>query len=268
MSNFRTRLYEQVDPLAWPGKGLSPANRAVMGVVLISIVSAILESEPEIRGLSPASFISLNAIFALAFSIEYGVRLWAMAASPEFAGWRGAMRYAKTLASVVDAIATLALWVDLLFGVPGFYGVLLRLVRVLRVLTLTRNSQWSIAVRLLGRAISERSTELSLSFGFAGIVLVISATVLFAAEGQAQPDSFGSIPRAMWWAVATLTTVGYGDVYPVTAIGKICAGIAALTSIAIVAMPTGIMAAAFSDAFQRIRGADNHAAVRTTPERT
>ncbi len=77
--------------------------------------------------------------------------------------------------------------------------------------------------------------------------------MLFWAEGTVQPDAFGSIPRAMWWAMATLTTVGYGDVYPITALGKVLAAVVAVTAIAIVAMPTGIMAAAFSDAFQELR---------------
>lgn len=77
--------------------------------------------------------------------------------------------------------------------------------------------------------------------------------MLFWAEGAVQPDAFGGIPRAMWWAMATLTTVGYGDVTPITALGKVFAGIVAITAIAIVAMPTGIMAAAFSDAFQELR---------------
>ena len=97
----------------------------------------------------------------------------------------------------------------------------------------------------------ERRFELVLSFGFASVVLIMCATLLFFVEGSTQPEAFGSIPRAMWWAVATLTTVGYGDVYPITALGQICASISALTSIAIIAMPTGIMAAAFSGAFLR-----------------
>lgn len=85
------------------------------------------------------------------------------------------------------------------------------------------------------------------------MILLISSTMLFWAEGAVQPDAFGGIPRAMWRAMPTLTTVGYGDVTPITALGKVFAGIVAITAIAIVAMPTGIMAAAFSDAFQELR---------------
>jgi voltage-gated potassium channel len=83
--------------------------------------------------------------------------------------------------------------------------------------------------------------------------VLASATALYLVEGPVQPEQFGSIPRALWWAVATLTTIGYGDVYPVTALGKLLAGVTAITSIGLVAMPTGILAAAFSDAMQRRR---------------
>ena len=253
MPGLRERLYKQLDPLAWTDRGLSPINRLVLWVVLLSISAAVFESEPEIRRLSPSTFNLLNLVFAVGFSVEYAFRLWAMGHNPRYSGVVGALRYGVTYTSLIDLIATAALWVDLLFGVPGVYGVLLRLVRVLRALTLTRNSEWATAIRLLGRAIGERGVELSLSFGFAAVILLFSATLLFAVEGQVQPDAFGSIPRAMWWAMATLTTIGYGDVYPITTIGKMCASLTALTSIAIVALPTGIMAAAFSDAFQELR---------------
>ncbi len=253
MFHLRARLYKQLDPLAWPGAGISPANRVVLWIVLLSILAAVLGSEPKLRVLSPATFSALNAFFAICFAIEYAIRLWSAGENPRYAGLAGRFRYACTYVSLIDLIATLALWADLLFGVTGVYGVLLRLVRVLRVITLTQNSRWSMAVRLLTRAIRERQLELALSFGLAAVILFLAATALFVVEGETQPEAFGSIPRAMWWAMITLTTVGYGDVYPVTGLGKLFAGLAALTSIAIVAMPTGIMAAAFSDMFQRFR---------------
>lgn len=254
MADLRKRLHRQFDPLAWSEPGLSPVNQTIMAVVLLSILFAVLGSEPSLKNWSPGFFDFFNLIFAVAFSIEYGVRLWAMGERADYRGIVGRLKYAKTIPSVVDVIATAALWVDVLIGVPGVYGVMLRLVRVLRALTLSRNSRWATAMGLLWRAVVERRTELALSFGMTMIILLVAATLLFAVEGQAQPDAFGSIPRAMWWSLATLTTVGYGDVYPVTAIGKLCAGLAALTSIAVVAMPTGILAAAFSDCFQEIRG--------------
>jgi voltage-gated potassium channel len=87
----------------------------------------------------------------------------------------------------------------------------------------------------------------------AGALLLISASALYVLEGGAQPDAFGSIPRAMWWSVATLTTVGYGDVVPVTALGRVFATLTAITGVGLIAMPAGILASAFSDAMQRKR---------------
>lgn len=249
----RRWTYRQLDPAGWEGGGLSPANTAILWLVVLSIAAAVLQSESAIRAAFPGAFHGLTVFFAVIFSAEYAIRLWAMGENPVFAGIRGRFRYAGTLASVLDMIAVLALWIDLLMGFGGIYGVLLRFARALRILTLMRHSAIADAIRILFTALQSRRLELGLSFALAGVVLLISATLLFAFEGPTQPKAFGSIPRAMWWAMATLTTVGYGDVYPVTTMGKVFASISALTSIAIVAMPTGIMAAAFSDAFQSIR---------------
>lgn len=95
-----------------------------------------------------------------------------------------------------------------------------------------------------------------LSLLAAGFLLVGSSSMLYLLEAGSQPEAFGSIPRALWWSIATLTTVGYGDVTPVTALGKLFAGITAIAGIGLIAMPTGVLAAAFSDAFQRKRAED------------
>ncbi len=254
MAGLRRKLFTYFDPEQWPEAGISPLNKAVLLIVALSILTAILESEPDLKNAFPHGFYALNVFFAVLFLVEYLIRLWAMGEDKRFAGFMGHIRYACTFTSIIDLIATVSLWIDIIFGFQGVYGVMLRLVRALRVFSLARNSDWAAAIFILGRAIQDRRRELCLSFGLAMIVLLVSATLLFVFEGPAQPEAFGSIPRAMWWAMATLTTVGYGDVYPVTVIGKLFAGIAAITSIAIVAMPTGIMAAAFSDAFQKMRG--------------
>jgi len=232
---------------------MSPLNTGILVIVLISILVVILQSEPLIFSAYPSVFNGLNLSFAILCSFEYIVRLWAMGEAHEYRGFTGRMRYACTYASILDLVATISIWIDLIFGIPGVYGLICRMARALRILTLSRHSKAGIALRLLLDAIFERSTELLLSFVLTLTMMTITATALFIIEGQAQPDAFGSIPRSMWWALATLTTVGYGDTYPITVAGKIFAGIATLTSIAIVAMPTGILAAAFSDAFQKLR---------------
>ena len=246
MANLRSKLFIHFDPEAWPEAGISPLNKAVLIIVALSIVTAILESEPDLKQGFPNGFYALNVFFAVLFLVEYVIRLWAMGEDKRYAGFVGHIRYACTFTSVIDLVATIALWIEIIFGFQGVYGVMLRLVRAFRVFSLARNSDWAAAIFILGRAIQDRRRELCLSLGLAMIVLLVSATLLFVFEGPTQPDAFGSIPRAMWWAMATLTTVGYGDVYPVTVVGKLFAGIAA--------MPTGIMAAAFSDAFQKMRG--------------
>jgi len=247
---LRKRLFQQFDPEAYEGSGLSPLNQIVLSVVLISIIVAIVETEPSIQSIAPRIFKLLTAVFAICFTIEYVLRLWAMGEKLEYEGLTGRLRYAGNLFALFDLIATITLWLDL-FGVFGSaYGILFRLARALKVLSLARGSIVATAIQLLWKAIKTRYLELSLSFGATIIILIVAATLLYIVEGESQPEAFGSIPRAMWWATATLTTVGYGDVYPVTPFGKILAGVVALTSIALVAMPAGIMAAAFSDAFQ------------------
>jgi len=253
MTKIRRRIYEQLDPRVWTKSGMSPLNAGILIVVLFSIFVVILQSEPSIFGTYPSIFISLNWAFAVLCTVEYIVRLWAMGEADEYSGFKGRLRYACTFASLLDLVATISIWIDLIFGIPGVYGLICRMARALRVITLSRNSKAGIALRLLLVAVFERSTELLLSFMLTLTVMTATATALFIIEGQAQPEAFGSIPRSMWWALATLTTVGYGDTYPITVAGKLFAGLATLTSIAIVAMPTGILAAAFSDAFQKLR---------------
>lgn len=139
--------------------------------------------------------------------------------------------------------------VILTFG--SYNGFLLRLFRILRLLRLARIGKFTKAFNAIIEAMLSRSYELTISLCAAIFLLLFSGTCLYLLEGSSQPDDFGSIPRALWWSIATLTTVGYGDVTPITAAGKFFAGLTALTGIGMIAIPTGILASAFSDAIQR-----------------
>lgn len=145
----------------------------------------------------------------------------------------------------------------------GNEAFLLRMFRLIRIIRVARLGRFSSALQAINEAVHARRFELMMSFAIASMLLLLSSTLLYIVEGGIQPETFGSIPRAMWWSVATLTTVGYGDVYPVTTIGRIFAGLTAITGIGLIAMPTGILASAFSDAIQkRDAGAHSAAAAR------
>ena len=250
LKKWRHKAYHHLDMSAWHRAGISPINRLVIVLILTAVSVAVLETEPTVFVGNERLFRLLELAFAGIFLIEYLARLWASAEKAEFGGgWKARLRYARSLPALIDLVELCTLFVTLY----GSEGALLRLFRLVQIFMLARLGRYSSAFRAIGHAIRTRRYELVASLTIGVMLLLVSSTLLFLIEGPHQPDHFGSIPRSMWWAVATLTTVGYGDVYPITPLGKILAGLTAVTGIGVIAMPTGILAAAFSDAIQRQR---------------
>lgn len=247
MSSARRRLHLQLDPTAWPGRGLSPTNRAVVAAIFFSIVLAIVESEPLWFEGHDVAFRYLEIAVGLVFLAEYGARVWASAENPRYRpGLAGRLRYMRSPAAVLDLIALS----PLLMPMIGAEAYVLRLLRLVRVLRLAKLGRFSTALAAIGEAVRSRRLELVTSLCLALVLLLLTSTLMYLVEGGSQPQTFGSIPRAMWWSISTLTTVGYGDAVPLTPIGKVLAGITAIAGIGLIAIPTGILAAAFSDAMQ------------------
>lgn len=248
-SSVRTRLARQLDAAAWPQAGLSPLNRAIVWLILASVTLAILETEPAVHTGRETLFRAFGIAFAILFGIEYLARLWCAGENPRFRGLRGRLAFMVTPVALLDLAAVAALATPLLTS----DAAALRLVRLLRILTLARLGRFGRAFAALGEAVRARRYELVASAAVAATLLLGTATLLYIVEGATQPEAFGSIPRAMWWSVATLTTVGYGDVFPVTGLGKLLAGATAVSGIGLIALPTGILASAFSEAIQKRR---------------
>jgi voltage-gated potassium channel len=247
---LRSWVHVQLDPHGRPGGGLSTLNWLLVGLILAASLAGVLETEPTLTSRLGGLFTGLEVAFGGLFSLEYAARLWT---APEPPGpspaWRKRLAFILSPAAIADLIAVVSSFLP----VVGPSAVLLRGVRLARILRLAKLGRMSRAMHHIAAAISDRREELFLSFVAGLVLMVVSATALYFVEGPVQPDKFGSIPRALWWSVATLTTIGYGDVYPVTPLGKVLASLTAIFSIGLVAMPTGILAAAFSDAVQRHR---------------
>nr|WP_290832985.1 potassium channel family protein [Halomonas sp.] len=248
LAMHRGALYRQLAPEARQQLGLSLLNRVICVLILSASAIAILETEPTLREAAPGLFATLETLFVCIFVIEYALRLYAMGEDPRYRGLGGRLRYMFSFWALVDLIAILPYFLGFITYHNAF---LLRLLRLARMLRLARLGRFSQAWASLADALKSRSHELLLSAGVAGLLLLFSSCCLYVVEAAAQPEAFGSVPRALWWSIATLTTVGYGDVTPITAIGKFFAGLTAVAGIGIIAMPTGILAAAFSDAFQK-----------------
>lgn len=245
---WRRRAYEMLEPTAWPFRGLSPVNQIVFLMIIATVGLAVIETEPTIITGHAHLFERAELLFGTLFTTEYVARVWTAVENPRFGpGWKGRLRYMLSATAVIDLLS-----IVISFATPsGMRPFMLRSFRILRILRLAKLGRMSSAMSYLIEAVQARRYELFFSLIIGLSFLVLSATALYMVEGSVQPDKFGSIPRAMWWATATLTTIGYGDVYPVTPLGKVFAAISAVAGIGLVALPTGIMAAAFSEAVQK-----------------
>jgi voltage-gated potassium channel len=226
------------------GEGrLSRTNRILIALIVASILFAVFDSEDSVSGGYRAAFHIIELAFGVVFLVEYVVRVWTSLDDPRFGGGvRGMLRYAITPAAIIDLIALSPLF----FATVGSEAHLLRLLRLLRILRLTKIGRYSGAAAAIWQAVRLRRYELGISLVAGIFLMLISAACLYAVEGADQPEKFGSILRAMWWAVSTLT-VGYGDVYPITTLGKVFASLTALIGIGLIAVPTGIIASAFGE---------------------
>lgn len=260
MTNQRRRLYQQLEPAAWSASGLSPVNRGVAVAIVCSVAFALAGSEPLIVTGHEHLFDAVEFWFGALFGVEYLARLWTSAENPKYGGGLfGRLRYMRSPAAVLDLLALS----PLLISAIGGEAYLLRLLRLLRVLRLAKLGRFSHAISAIAAAVRSRRFELTASVCVALLMLLVSSTLMYLVEGGDQPEAFGSIPRAMWWSIATLTTVGYGDAVPMTVLGRLLAGATAVTGIGLIAMPTGILAAAFSDAMQARRAEEARRQSRT-----
>lgn len=249
VGSIRRKLHRQLEPSAWTKRGLSPTNWLLASAIITATLIAILQTEPLIADGREHVFDVANLLFGLLFLIEYIVRLWVSVEDSRFRGIKGRIRYAFTLGAILD------LGVVLVSLAPIIVGSLfpLRLLRLFAIVRFAKLGRFSTAMKHLAGAVVERRHELMLTVLIAMTLIILGAAAMWVAEGDVQPDKFGSIPRAMWWAAITLTTIGYGDVYPITIAGKIIAVMVAVAGIGLIAMPAGILAAAFSDAIMRSR---------------
>ena len=240
---FREKVFRSLDADD-SNKNATNAVKAIGLLIVFSIGLAVLATEPVVRSSQGDLLAKLDITVASIFFAEYIARLWvAPLRNGARKGLRGTWDYAITPLAILDLIAIAPTILG--FISPELY--LLRIIRLVRIGRVGRSKRFRKSIRHFNNAISAKKEALQISAIYSGIVISVSSILMYLAEGSVQQESFGSIPRCLWWSVVTVTTVGYGDTYPVTAIGKLIAALTAICGIAVIAIPIGIISAGFTD---------------------
>ncbi|MGI9385356.1 MAG: cyclic nucleotide-gated ion channel [Methyloligellaceae bacterium] len=231
------------------GDSVSTAiNVGLVTLILLNVVAFAAETMPELGTRFAEAFRLFNLFSVAVFTVEYAARLWSCVEIPmlrHFSPWRARLHFAVRPLLLIDLLAILPFYLSFLIGID------LRWLRVLRLFRFLKLARYSPALHTIGRVlVNERRALL-------GALLVMVALILFASTGiyvlerNAQPDVFSSVPASVWWALATLTTVGYGDVVPVTPLGKMFGGLIMVFGLGMFALPIAIVATGFSQEVNR-----------------
>jgi voltage-gated potassium channel len=242
----RVWLYRMLEPEAWGRPGLSPLNGLLVMLVVFSFITLALETEPMIPAEALVALGHVNVGIISVFALEYAARVWAAGEDPRYRGFTGRLRYMASFYALADLMAFLPEAVLIAQG-GHMSGQQVAFLKALRLLRLFKIARYAPAFEVFLAAIKRSWSQLGVALALALAFVYVGALLLYFVEGPLDPVNFGSIPRAIWWAVVTLTTVGYGDVYPHSAPGRAAAMMISLAGIGIVALPAGILASAFSD---------------------
>ena len=247
-SYFRKKIWVLLEPAKVNDVLSRFVDIFLLVLIFLNVLMVILETVEDL-------FLSYNKFFrifeyfsVLIFSLEYAGRFWSCVEdnhdSDSFLRIR--IKYLFSFPALVDLIAILPSLLSFIFP-----SVDLRFIRVLRIFRFLKFSRYSSSINNLLKVIWDQRKSFGAAFFILFIMLILASSGIYLVEKDAQPGKFGSIPQAMWWSIVTLTTVGYGDVYPITTLGKIFGSVIIILGIGTVALPSGILASAFSEHTRR-----------------
>lgn len=245
LKKFIFDVIESPDPEDWRGKRF---DDFMIVLIIANVIAVVLETVETIRAAYGTFFTYFEYFSVALFTVEYGLRIWTADENEDerfHPPVMGRVRYAMTPLALIDIVAILPFYLAFILAVD------LRFMRVFRLLRLLKLTRYSAALQMLGAAVYGQRRALGAALVIIATLLVFASSVIYLLEKDAQPDAFGSIPEAMWWGLATLTTVGYGDVTPVSVAGKVFGGFIMVLGIGMFALPAGILATAFGNEIKK-----------------
>ena len=257
LGQVKRRTYQILEVASPEDKTSRVVQVCIMLLIVLNLIAFMVETMEPVYWRWREALLAFEAFSVTMFTIEYCLRIWSCTESDGFHGLLiGRIRFVLTPLALIDLVAIAPFYLPFI-GVDLVFMRAFRLIRLTRVLKLGR---YSSALRTIVRVIRAKKEELAAVVFFMLILLIVASSLMYEVEHTTQPDKFSSIPEALWWAVMTLTTVGYGDVYPLTPLGKILASVIAVLGIGLFALPAGVLGSGFLEQIQK-RGS----APRTCP---
>jgi voltage-gated potassium channel len=250
-NKIKSRIYEILEGSVRDDKAHRAFEIFIVTLITTNVVAVMMETERAFHLRYAGALRTFDIISVAIFTIEYLLRIWVCTNDPKFKGpISGRVRFALSPLALIDIMAILPFYLPL---VIPFDLRILRAVRLIRLARLLKIGRYSEALKLFGRVLKAKKEELIAALFILFILLIVSASLLYYVENPAQPEKFSSIPASMWWGVVTLTTVGYGDIYPITPLGKFLGAIISLLGIGFFAMPAGLLSAGFIEEIKKKR---------------
>lgn len=248
LKRWRRTVYTVIEA-GGSGRAARIFDHCMVALIVLNVIAVILESVPAIEAPFSREFRIFDFLSVTIFAIEYAARIWASIEIPavrQRGALGGRLMFACRPSQIIDFLAFAPAFLSFILPAAD-----LRFIRVFRLLRFLKLARYSPAMVTLSRALYEERRALSGALILMLGTAVFSGTVMHAIEGHAQPDKFGTIPDAMWWALATLTTIGYGDAVPITPLGKMFGSIVMICGLGLFALPIGIVATAFVNEIHR-----------------
>lgn len=232
-----------------------PFDVFIMSLIAVNVVVVMLATVGPLYRAHAPFFRAFEVVSVAVFTVEYVARVWTCTFDEDYTDpVFGRLRFARRPFLLVDLLAILPFYLSGLFIDLRF----LRSLRLLRFFRLLKFARYSESMRRFGYVIREKREDLTIAVAATVILLLVSSSLMYFAERGAQPDAFSSIPAALWWGVVTLTTVGYGDVYPITPLGRLLGAVIAILGVGLVALPASILASGFVEEEERAGGVCPH----------
>lgn len=248
MNKLKERVYNLIRDDDENDLASSIFDTAIIVLIVVNVILVILDTfalPPLLQKISSV----IEFISVVIFALEYLLRLWtASYLHPEDKPFKARLKYMCSFMAVIDLLAILPFYIP--FIIPVDLRVL-RTLRVVRLLRLFKVNRYTDALSTIGNVFRKKASQLFSSMFIVLLLMIIASVLMYNVENAAQPDKFSNAFSSLWWAVATLTTVGYGDIYPITILGKVLSGIIALLGIGLVAVPTGIISAGFIESIDK-----------------